>query len=706
MLKIEPTKLTLPVVRGSSVVIASREAALTIAAGSALAFVAIYALRSGSGDSWTGVAVLLAFGVLPLLVGAAIASMKFASIERRNSGVAIGFILALLAPAIAIYSPALAIFVATAFGILSLAALLRSEQTPGFSGVRSIFVKAFVVAALLIVSSDPARLFLPEEMPLAMAISDSLFHIAIAQMIAHYGHVTTGADGFSYLQYYFVSHAIAAGLSKLSHVGVPLVYVYWAAILLKAQLLWAMVTSSALLEEESEARGWDTMLRLVLAWLFAVLTHVLESESFVLAMAMFLVLMPVLCGLAQIRSIGPAKTALAVGLTGALVCAATKASVGFFAAVALLGAAWRLRQFRWTSIVVVAALCLLAVVTLLYLSPANALPLANWHLLLASYAQYFDYVAIVSFAAPALLFLFAVRRPRFSLSRSTATIEWPPQETEAAGGPRRLRRATDWLFNNSSGSTFVLGLSLIACAVVLFTVPVGSNIAYFSLVLLVMTPVMAASILRPLCDFAVAPENLRRALFGFATLAAGVMAAQFAWGTKNAVTALYRSTFNTPADHGAGKLLAASLRTHRSILGGLRERPESAPWPLLTADILSKVDDGGLAVHASPSADEFWTRLSSGTPWWCVTPHLMIPAELGIVQIRDIAPQKIEAQCVPEGITFYGFGKTQELHRTALLSDEDLCAAARQIEVKRVYVINSVSDLSRNTVLTCPSAPT
>jgi hypothetical protein len=76
------------------------------------------------------------------------------------------------------------------------------------------------------------------------------------------------------------------------------------------------------------------------------------------------------------------------------------------------------------------------------------------------------------------------------------------------------------------------------------------------------------------------------------------------------------------------------------------------------------------------------------------------------VQIRDIAPQKIEAQCVPEGITFYGFGKTQELHRTALLSDEDLCAAARQIEVKRVYVINSVSDLSRNTVLTCPSAPT
>jgi hypothetical protein len=88
-------------------------------------------------------------------------------------------------------------------------------------------------------------------------------------------------------------------------------------------------------------------------------------------------------------------------------------------------------------------------------------------------------------------------------------------------------------------------------------------------------------------------------------LAAGVMAAQFAWGTKNAVTALYRSTFNTPADHGAGKLLAASLRTHRSILGGLRERPESAPWPLLTADILSKVDDADWRFTPRPPPTSF-----------------------------------------------------------------------------------------------------
>ena len=49
----------------------------------------------------------------------------------------------------------------------------------------------------------------------------------------------------------------------------------------------------------------------------------------------------------------------------------------------------------------------------------------------------------------------------------------------------------------------------------------------------------------------------------------------------------------------------------------------------------------------------------------------------------------------------YGFGKYQDDHRTAALSDPQLCDIARQRKLDGVYVLNSISATADNRFLRC-----
>jgi hypothetical protein len=79
----------------------------------------------------------------------------------------------------------------------------------------------------------------------------------------------------------------------------------------------------------------------------------------------------------------------------------------------------------------------------------------------------------------------------------------------------------------------------------------------------------------------------------------------------------------------------------------------------------------------------------------------MVPAETGLFEIRGMAPKAIESECAPQGMIFYGFGKTQDLHRTADFSDPEICALAKPLNINRVYRLSSYTDLSRNSVVSC-----
>jgi hypothetical protein len=83
----------------------------------------------------------------------------------------------------------------------------------------------------------------------------------------------------------------------------------------------------------------------------------------------------------------------------------------------------------------------------------------------------------------------------------------------------------------------------------------------------------------------------------------------------------------------------------------------------------------------------------------------MIPSQIGIVQIRNIAPESIEQQCMPEGLVFYGFGNQQSLHRTGGLPRSQLCEIAKRSGFDRLYLIESVSDPKLNSVVNCSNIP-
>ena len=240
---------------------------------------------------------------------------------------------ALVLPCVAIY-----LKTTTLLAIIVLAVFSAFKLWKNCKGVLrvspvKILLSSILFGILLVASGAPSRIFLPEQMTLGIASSDSLFHTALAQMLLKYRVASTGADGLVFQHYYFLSHAVAAGISKLTGADVPLVYVYWASISLKLQLIWSLFLGSWLLENKDAAPSSLHLLpRLGFISLAVITTHALESESFVFALAIFVMLIPLLSHL--LRS-GEAETpflyiAVVVALAGAFLCASAKVSVGFF----------------------------------------------------------------------------------------------------------------------------------------------------------------------------------------------------------------------------------------------------------------------------------------------------------------------------------------------------------------------------------------
>ena len=616
---------------------------------------------------------------------------------------------ALALPCVAIYLKA-----TTVLAIIVLAAFSAFKLWKNCKGVLrvspvKILLSSILFGILLVASGAPSRIFLPEQMTLGIASSDSLFHAALAQMLLKYHVASTGADGLVFQNYYFLSHGVAAGISKLTGAGVPLVYVYWGGVSLKLHLIWALFLGSWLLENKSAGPSPLRMLpRFGFAWLGAIATHVLESESFVFALAIFVMLIPVLSRLLRSDDLEAPlrRTAVIVALAGAFLCASAKVSVGFFVAVALGAALWPLRRSRLLLMALVLGLGVLALVTIRYLSPTDTLLLSGgWRILFLSYLPYFDWVALVSFGIPVCMLLLTTWKPDFIRRNSVGAFDLTVRVRSLGKKSRGsiVERVAYWLFVDIPGEMQLLALMLVSCVVVFFTVPIGSNVAYFSLVLLISVFVIIPALLRSLYGRGFETVAIRKGLTAAVAIVALFSISSFIWDAKNSVLQLYRSASPGIQAQDARNLLYNSLRQSHSIAGGLRAELAGLPWGRLTADIREKaaIAEGRLAVHTRASVEPFWRRLAGGTAWWCIAPHLMIPAELGVPEIRNIAPKALEAECVPEGIVFYGFGKQQDAHRTGALPNADLCRTARTFDFKAIYLVESIAQLDRNSVVSC-----
>ena len=690
------------------------EAAAAASLAALWAFVALYMLRLGLGDAPQAILGILAIALLPLLLTAAIVTTAFRSAGYRDVAMAGAIMVALVLPCFAIYLETVTLLALMVLATFSAFRIWRNCKGVLRTSTVRILLSSFMFGILLLASGAPSRIFLPEQMTLGIASSDSLFHTALAQMILRYRVASTGADGLNFQNYYFLSHAVAAGISKLTGASVPLVYVYWAGVSLKLHLIWALFLGSWLLEKKEGAPPSLQLLpRLGFAWLGVIAIHALESESFVFALAIFVMLIPSLGHLLRSSQVEARlrRIAVVVALAGAFLCASAKVSVGFFVAIALGAALWPLRRSRMLLVALVLGLGILAIVTARFLSPTDTLLLSGgWRILLLSYLPYLDWIAFVSFGLPVFMLLLTTWRPSFIVRSAPGKFDLTLRVHSLKNKSRDsiMRRIERWLFIDIPGEMQLLALMLVSCVIVLFTVPIGSNVAYFSLVLLISAFAVIPALLRSLYGIGFETGEIRKALTGAVAIVALVSVASFVWDAKNSVLQLYRSASPGVQAQDARELLYKSLLQSHSVAGGLRAELAALPWSRLTADIKEKAAfaDGKLAVHTRASVEPFWRRLAAGTAWWCIAPHLMIPAEIGIPEIRNIAPKALESECVPDGIVFYGFGKRQDAHRTGKLPDVDLCRSARAFDIKSIYIIESITQLDRNYVLACEELPT
>jgi hypothetical protein len=674
-----------------------------------LDFAGLRLLRSGAPDGWFS--VIIVFGLLSCSIWLPTAALlRSPDSEIVSTGtLAAASALGLFIPIIGILSPHLGMAIAVAGLLLPFLVTYKYRAIQAPSSWGWTLLDSVALAILIIVAGAGARFFLPESVPLGIGPADNYFHAAIAHMIASHWRASIGADGLVYHHYYFLSHAVAAGTALSSGLSVIAAYTYWGAISLKAQVLWAIfISTNALTNSPSLARPRSAWMGLAYAWLIMMITRSLESESFVLAMAMFAAALPLYSALLDQRASSSGKSMAAwliVAIAVAFLCAATKASVGFYCAGALAAAALHLRR-SWLAILLLGlGLAGLAGVIVLYLSPYdNVLLDAGWRVMLLSYFAYLDWTAVLSFLLPGLMVLVAILGPSVSWSGETKqfTARYPTtlREIGLSGTISRIfQMRGDWqLVAFYLAGTILVGVSL----------PIGANLAYFSLVLLIaalmVLPSLASAHLGFCSNWKMGRRFLTLATVATALVSLMVVAVQ----TGRSVAAIYSTAYDMNKDPTlAGKAGAsaffASLEDRAGTLGHLYQRTPDLPWYRLISDIEKSDRDyqGDLVVNVRPSAIDFWSRLKPVNPWWCYAPHTMIPAETGVAQIRSIAPKSIEDQCGQEGLVLYGFGRLQDQHRAVEMSNAELCTEAKKAGASHVYIVEQIAPAERNSVLDC-----
>ena len=673
--------------------------------------VAIALLRAGLGDStrnqlssW----IFLCLSIwLPIF---AIARAKEYWIEAG----AIAWTVSIIFPLLGLFLGQAATLVA--LGILGLIAFdfLRKTPKTNQSKFWKILSGSIALAIVLLSVGSADRFFMPEDIDLGTAHSDTYFHIALSGIIAKFLVPTIGADGLEFIKYHFGSHLVAAGLSKSSGGRAAEVYVYWGAVNLRLQLLWGILWCSMSLPPK-HSYPFQICARLLLLMLFACLTaELFNSESFLLACAILMGVMPLLGNYVTLvdRSIYRHYWQLLIILGIAFICAATKVSVGYFVAVVLIYACCvNAKDYkRW--VITITGLCALALVTVVLFVPLDvALSQAKFNIIFSSYLQLATLTTLLSILLPIAILavqLVSLRQLSYSThdKEKTFHISFVSFKVNNFWNFLKFQRA-------QTGGSQILFISLVACIVVAFTMPIGGNLGYFSAVLLVMSialiPIGFFSTISTLKHFSLV-KLLGLGLVATITVHFLTFGFQFVTQTLK-IAACVGCSLDAPAN--TSQPVALEVRPKHRLLSSLREHGtlwtttqsliNSSQWHVLIQSIEQfAVNQPDSVIFVPPTNELFWTRLKRVNPYWCLSPQLMIPAQAGVPMLRGISPVHLEQECASTGLIWYGFGKEQDSHRTSEFNDQALCELAVAKGFNRIYVLNSIEGPEQNSKLLCP----
>ena len=697
--------------------------ALASSAGAALAFFAQFVLRLGLGDSPKQIGIVFLLSIAPFWLTAGAVSVW----GYRPSAAAISATVAILGSTLL---PLLGLVAGGSVVVATLGSLILLSLWSGRGALwralthakRSMSLAAIIIGFLLIVFTAPLRFYLPEELALGLATTDNYWHAAIAQMIRHYGAVSIGADGLVTQKFHFLMHALIAAFSKTSNAAVPVVYSYWSGLTIKLLLVWSTFCATLLLYPTDRKKSLESFVwRFVFAWLAAVLVRGFEVETFVLGDALFFAVLPVLLLLLRAKPGDKVAGLALVSCAAIFVCALAKLTLAYYEAIGLILAFWNFRaRFRYALLFGTTLVGLLLFAHYLIVPPELYLTHTTLSIFVSSYLIYFERGVLMHYALPALLVAIYLWQPRAALKAANSAIElgfhakMPQPGLQALPYPwmRRmggLSRALNYFFMLGSDAQYIF-LALLGGLFVLVAVPIGDNVWDFSAGLYSLSLLLLPLVLDETMNIRLDQRPVKWILalgLGYSVVVAspGVLV-DGAGSLLRTIVTLHGAASGRASDENSGTkdAVLASLRQTRTPFAVLRKLVEGSPTARLAKDIerQAQLANGRLIVHIPPDANEVWHHLEFGSPTkWCMTGHLVVPAETGVAEIRSIAPDSIESQCRPPGLIWYGFGRFQELHRTKLFSHEQICAIAKSANADKIYRLESYNDLSKNSIEDC-----
>ena len=267
-------------------------------------------------------------------------------------------------------------------------------------------------------------------MLMGVSSPDAYYHASLAQMILHYGTFSIGADGLARYHYHFLSHFVAAGLSRSSNLSVPLIY-NMGGIGLKLDAVSAAFFASVFFFPPSIGAPQKRLFwTLLFAWLAVDLTSEFESESYMLGVALIVSALPFLLALTAevpLRA-GPAAITSIAAIFAVMLCAAAKISMGFYGGIASVIAAWHHRANKTVLSLLSPGLLLLATFVYFFVLNNDGALGVSWRTLGYSYLQYVTWRTLWSYGLLAfvIMLLMCSTTYRFSAIRAEVRLENVP----------------------------------------------------------------------------------------------------------------------------------------------------------------------------------------------------------------------------------------------------------------------------------------
>lgn len=495
----------------------------------------------------------------------------------------------------------------------------------------------------------------PESVMIGRVHQDTMFHAATASMLARFGVVTTGLDGLTFVANHPLSHLVIGRLALWLDVSPVMAYALVPRLLLLPLLMFTLLAATLALWRPRSSLG--VMFPAVLAPLTVMMgfeifdsaSH-LVSESYVLALLLLFLALPIMAALPASASKYEAALALLVLLILLSLVALAKMTVGF----ALAGGLF-------------AMLLIVLVMHRLWRILALLAGLASLSLLVAGTALIISPTIQNALSSAIGFWEFPTRYPAWAYPNMLMALTGGLTPIIVAALTDRARLVEACGLSGIALTGLVAGILASAPAgAQYYLVNVGCWIAYVAIAAYVILPML---------------ERLRLEWIGSGVMALGVIIAVAVTPGKSGAPSAWAALQKTLALHAVTAQQAFATAEARPPLPAdatFRQQVEASFGATLLATLKRDIKEPReTLVHIPPALEAFW-RINPN----CRVPGWIVPGMLGVPMV-----QGVHASC--DLLLYYGFEAYAPVARNRDAGDGDLCARAKALGFHIVLRVES-----------------